>query len=117
ADDPAGRLVQGILTDITAHKEAEHAAAQKQEFHAQKLESLSVLAGGIAHDFNNLLTGILGNAGLARMSCPDGSPLVATLEQIEAIAVRGSELCKQMLAYAGKTRFVVQPTDLNAVVR
>ena len=112
-----GRRVHGILTDISDRKRAEEAALERQRLEAQKLESLTVLAGGIAHDFNNLLTGILGNAGLARMSCAAGSPLVATLEQIEAVAVRGSELCKQMLTYAGKTRFVPQPVALNAAVR
>jgi signal transduction histidine kinase len=80
-------------------------------------ESLGVLAGGIAHDFNNLLTGILGNAGLARLACPAGSPLVPTLEQIENVAVRAADLCKQMLTFAGRTPLVFQPVDVNVLVQ
>jgi signal transduction histidine kinase len=84
---------------------------------SHKNESLGVLAGGIAHDFNNLLTGILGNAGLARLSCPAGSPLVPALEQIEQVAVRAADLCKQMLSFAGKTALVLQPVDVNVLVQ
>ena len=57
-----------ILYDITERKRAEEQRLdlERQVQHAQKLESLGVLAGGIAHDFNNLLTGIIGNISLAK---------------------------------------------------
>jgi two-component system cell cycle sensor histidine kinase/response regulator CckA len=78
--------------------------------------SLAVFAGGIAHDFNNLLTGILGNANLARLESAPGSPAVPYLDQIEQICLRAAELCKQMLAYAGKGRFAIEPLDLNRLI-
>jgi PAS domain S-box-containing protein len=104
--------------DITERRRAEQerAALGRKLQQTQKLESLGVLAGGIAHDFNNLLTGILGNANLARVESPAGSPALPYLDQIEQICLRAAELCKQMLAYAGKGRFVVEGLDLNRVV-
>ncbi|HYR59022.1 MAG TPA: response regulator, partial [Chthoniobacteraceae bacterium] len=72
--------------------------------------------GGIAHDFNNLLTGVLGNASLARMDLPADSPVQTYLAQIEVSATRAADLCKQMLAYSGKGRFVVKNIDLNALI-
>jgi PAS domain S-box-containing protein len=104
--------------DITDRKRAEQereALAHKLQ-QTQKLESLGVLAGGIAHDFNNLLTGILGNANLARIEAPPGSTAVPYLDQIEQICLRAADLCRQMLAYAGKGRFVIEPLDLNRVI-
>ena len=83
---------------------------------AQKLESLVVLAGGIAHDFNNLLVGVLGNAELAREGIPDSSPAVEALEQIELAAQRAAALSRQMLAYSGRGRFVVERVDLRDLV-
>ena len=38
------------------------------------------------------------------------------LEQIQSAAMRAADLCKQMLAYAGKGRFDVRTLDVNAVV-
>ncbi len=59
--------VLGILTDITERKRAEQERLEMERrlLHAQKLESIGVLAGGIAHDFNNILAGIMGYADLA----------------------------------------------------
>ena len=84
--------------------------------HAQKLESLGVLAGGIAHDFNNLLVGMLGNASIALEDVPREHKARESIEHIERAARRAAELTRQMLAYSGKGRFVVEPLDLSEVV-
>ncbi|MDP2138384.1 MAG: PAS domain-containing protein, partial [Candidatus Didemnitutus sp.] len=117
ADGAVTRLV-GRMTDITVRRIAEEQQRQfeRRFLETQKLESLGVLAGGIAHDFNNLLTGILGNASLARLDLPPGSQCQSSLEQIETSARRAADLCRQMLAYSGKGRFVVQNLDLNSLV-
>ena len=120
-DKASGQPVRmaGTTMDITARKqaEAERQRVERKLQEAQKLESLGVLAGGIAHDFNNLLTGVLGNASLVRMDLPESSPLHPCLGQIEEAAQRAADLCKQMLAYAGKGRFVIQQVDLSTLVR
>lgn len=109
----------GTHLDITHRHtiEEERRKLEAQILHAQKLESLGVLAGGIAHDFNNLLVGILGNADLAIMERQADGAEREYLDAIVTSAQRAAELCRQMLAYSGKGHFVVQPIDLNGVVR
>ncbi|HZO09447.1 MAG TPA: ATP-binding protein, partial [Myxococcota bacterium] len=108
----------GYVLDVTEGKvaEEEHRRLEAQFHHAQKLESLGVLAGGIAHDFNNLLMSMLGHASLAETDVPEGSLAQEHLKQIELAARRASELTNQMLAYSGRGRFVVGPVDLSALV-
>jgi signal transduction histidine kinase len=96
--------------------EEERQKVQVKLLHAQKLESLGVLSGGVAHDFNNLLVGILGNAGLALQELADDSPVRQTIRDIEASALRAAELTRQLLAYAGKGQFVVQPVRVAQLV-
>jgi two-component system, cell cycle sensor histidine kinase and response regulator CckA len=84
---------------------------------AQKLESLGVLAGGIAHDFNNLLTVILANASLARRAPASAEVADERLIHIENAAQRAGDMCRQMLAYAGKGNFVVEQVHLSTLVR
>jgi two-component system cell cycle sensor histidine kinase/response regulator CckA len=112
------RGYRGADTDITERKRAEEEKLrlETQVRHAQKLESLGVLAGGIAHDFNNLLVGVLGYAGLAEMELPPDSPARESIKKIEKAARRAADLTRQLLAYSGRGRFVVEPTDLTAVV-
>ena len=116
-----GRTVGRVFSfrDITSRLKAEdeRRTLERQMLHVQKLESLGVLAGGIAHDFNNLLVSVLGNAGLALAELDPGSPARARLSDIELAAQRAAELTRQMLAYAGRGRFVVQRLNLSEVVR
>ena len=108
-----------IAVDITEHKRNEEQRRQLeiQVQQAQKLESLGILAGGIAHDFNNLLMTILGNADLALMDLREESPVRHSLEEIETAAKHGADLSRQMLAYSGKGKFVVEAFNLNEVVQ
>ncbi len=112
-----GRTI-GMGTDVTAIRAAEtaeeHLAKQIQQ--AQKLESLGLLAGGIAHDFNNLLVGVLGNASLAQDVLPPGSEASQLVAEIRTAATRAADLTRQLLAYAGKGRFVVEPVDVGSIV-
>ncbi|MBI5522723.1 MAG: PAS domain S-box protein [Desulfarculus sp.] len=118
--DEQGRL-QGALSsgeDITDRRreEKERRSLEAQIQHAQKLESLGVLAGGIAHDFNNLLVSMLGNAELALLDLPPESPVRARLVDLRDTAIRASELSSQMLAYSGKGHFLVKSLNLNRLV-
>ena len=109
---------KGNLTGAShiARDISERIRFEEQIRQTQKLESLGVLAGGLAHDFNNLLTGVMGNASLAVEDVGPDSPAVPRLAQIMDASERAALLVRQMLAYAGKGRFVVQRLDLSAQV-
>ena len=111
--------ILGVSMDITDRKRAEEEKQRTEVklLDMQKLESLGVLAGGIAHDFNNLLSGVIGNASLARMDLPEGSPILLFIEEIIQAAQHAADLCKQMLAYAGKGRFHLEDVHLSKLVR
>ena len=112
-----GALV--LFKDVTQEKEqeAERQRIETQMQRAQKLESLGVLAGGIAHDFNNLLVGVVGNADLALLLAPAGSPIQKALIKIKMAGGRASELTQQLLAYSGKTKGGrIETIDLNPLV-
>ncbi|MBN9117724.1 MAG: PAS domain S-box protein [Planctomycetes bacterium] len=119
--DGAGRVVRivAVTSDVTERKRAEEEreTLNRQLQDAQRWESLGVLAGGVAHDFNNILTVVLGSAGLARRGLLPGSPAVNYLDQIEQACRRAAEVCRQMLAYAGRAHGSGTRTDLPALVR
>jgi two-component system cell cycle sensor histidine kinase/response regulator CckA len=119
-EDADGNLISlvGHITDVTERMlaEKERLNLEQQLLHAQKLESLGVLAGGIAHDFNNILMAIIGNADLALMRISRESPAVENLQRIENAAAQAADLAKQMLAYSGKGKFVVENIDLNRLL-
>ncbi len=111
-----------FVSDLTVRRELEEERQRilTRMTETQKLESLGVLAGGIAHDFNNLLTGITANASVAVGAldkAPDEATLRECLSGIQVSSRRAAELCHQLLAYSGKGKFVVQPTDLSTLVQ
>src|SRR3954469_16138879 len=109
-----------VVRDLTEQRQAEQAERENAEAlqQAQKLESIGVLAGGIAHDFNNLLTGIMGNAGLARRALDAGKTDLAAdlLRDVVSASQKAADLTRQLLAYAGKGRFVIAPVDVCRLV-
>ncbi len=117
-DDNQPAFLSTIIRDISRQKKAEvdRMETERRMLQAQKLESLGVLAGGIAHDFNNLLTTMLGNSSLARLDLPAESPAHQSLGQIERAAVRAAELCKEMLAYSGRSQLAATRVNLSALV-
>ena len=119
--DDHGQFAGSILgsRDITQRKRAEEERQRLEEQvrHVQKLESLGVLAGGIAHDFNNILMAILGNADLALLALSGASPARQNIQEIEKATHRAAELCRQMLAYSGRGRFLIETLNLSEVVQ
>jgi PAS domain S-box-containing protein len=110
---------RGVDRDITERKlaEAERLEIERRLLHAQKLESLGVLAGGVAHDFNNLLMAILGNLDLTLQNLSPASSARSGIEKAMQASRRATDLTRQMLAYSGKGRFVITRLDLNELVR
>ncbi len=110
---------EGTLEDITERKqaEAERLRMERKLQQTQKLESLGVLAGGIAHDFNNILMVVLGNAELALKELDRLSPVRELMTEITDAARQAAELCRQMLAYSGRTFLAREPLDLPALIK
>jgi signal transduction histidine kinase len=93
-------LIGAIRRSLELHAAAvgERQSLEDQIQHAQRLESLSVLAGGIAHDFNNLLTGILSNAGTARRKLAASDEVQHHLSEIVQGSKLAAHLTGQLLA-------------------
>lgn len=102
----------GSCTDITDLK-----PSQEQMLAVQKLESLGVLAGGVAHDFNNFLGCILADADVTLSGLEGNSPARDGLERIEAVAVRASQIVRQIISYTGEEQQHPEPVDLSSLVR
>ena len=119
ARDHLARQVVALEHEIKQRRriQEERLVIERKMQDSQRLESLGVLAGGVAHDFNNLLAAILGNANLAQMRLPEGSPVQRNLKQIETISTRAAELCRQMLAYAGRGPMQLAPVKVDELVR
>ncbi|MFT3828740.1 MAG: ATP-binding protein [Opitutaceae bacterium] len=108
-----------VVRDITERRRAENERRRLEDELAQmrRMESIGRLAGGVAHDFNNMLTPILGYAELLRLDLPPGDPRSGDLDQIVRSAERARDLVRQLLAFARRQTFTLEPLDLNETVR
>jgi PAS domain S-box-containing protein len=111
--DDAGAPVRifGTCQDITDSRRA-----QAEAFARQKLESIGVLASGIAHDFNNLLGAVLAQAELAIAELAAGSRPDEELKAVQDVAIRGSEIVRQLMIYGGKESDDLELVDVSKVI-
>ncbi len=110
-------IVTGRVIDDRKQAEAERLELERRLLHAQKLESLGVLAGGIAHDFNNLLLAISGNLELALQTISPSSEALVNIKQSLHATRQAADLTRQMLAYSGKGKFLERPINLSLLVQ
>ena len=105
--------------DVTARREAERALARSEDQlrQSQKMEAIGTFAGDISHDFSNLLTGMLGYCDLLLTTLPPDSPVREDVGEIRALAVRGTELSRQILALSRRQAAQRTVLDPNEVVR
>jgi len=104
------QLIVQIVDLTTRHKAEEHLRK------AQKMEAIGQLTGGIAHDFNNLLTIIIGNLQLVEKALDgDDKARKRAREAIEA-ATKGSELTRQLLAFARRQPLAPQDVEVNELI-
>ena len=110
---------QGIAHDITARIRQEQVQSKLKEQlqRARRMEAIGTLAGGIAHNFNNLLMGIQGSVSLLRYRQYDSEEADYLLAAVEECVQRGGDLTKRLLGFARGGKYVVQPTDMNQILR
>jgi PAS domain S-box-containing protein len=100
-----------MVEDITEIKRTQEEALVRQ-----KLESVGTLAGGIAHDFNNLLATVLVQAELAQAELRAGLIPEGELKTIRDVAMRGAEIVRELMIYAGKESRVPDVVSVSEVV-
>ncbi len=78
---------------------------------AQKMEAVGQLSSGLAQDFNNLLAIISGNLQLLEGKFDDDEKANKRLGEALLAAQKGSDLTRQLLAFAGKQN--LEPKDIS----
>lgn len=101
-------LTRASIIDVTERKRIEQALRK-----AQRMEALAVLSGGAAHDFNNLLTVIRAASDLIECKNEQEAEIVA---EIHRSVDRGSDLTRQLLAYAKQAPMSPAELDVRDVV-
>jgi signal transduction histidine kinase len=107
---PGGGFVT-LYTDIT-----ERLAMEQRLQQSEKMAAVGRLTAGVAHDFNNLLATIVGSAELLERQASTNPALARRLELIMQAAARGSDLVRQLLAFAKQQPLELMPVDLNHIL-
>jgi signal transduction histidine kinase/CheY-like chemotaxis protein len=92
-------------------------ALEAQLRQAQRTETLGRLVGGVVHDFNNLLTVLLGYSEFVVSEMSADHPMFGPLTEIRKTAQRAANLSQRLLRVSRNRPAVLQPLDLNQVLR
>ncbi len=111
--DEDGKIegIVAIKKDLTREEELETLL-----LHAQKMESIGLLAGGVAHDFNNILAAIQINLDLISLCHYDPEKTKGYLDKIQYGVSRASDLVKQLLMFSRRQTLHRDVVDLNTSI-
>ncbi len=111
--DARGEVRGGVLLyhDLTKAKQIE-----RQLRHSQKMDAVGQLTGGVAHDFNNILTAVTCTIEILAKGVADRPQLATIAKIIDQAARRGTDLTRQLLAFARRQPLQPRETDVNALI-
>lgn len=111
--DGDGKIVGyfGVHRDIT-----EQRYLQQQLVHAQKMESIGLLAAGIAHEVGNPLTSISSLVQVIQRSTRDEF-MQEKLELIKSQIARISRIIRELVDFSRRSSYEVQLTNINKSIR
>lgn len=109
-----GAIVHYIASSRDVTREMELKA---QLHHAQKMETIGVLAGGIAHNFNNILTAILAYSQLAQSQITEESDIYGYLTEIHNAGLRARDMTREILDFSRKVQRMKKPVEINPIVK
>lgn len=115
-----GLLCQAIdaMAEAVARREAKLTQSARQQVgRAEKLASIGRLAAGVAHEINNPLTGVLTFAHLLRQKPHMTDEDQQDLDLIINETTRAAEIVRGLLDFARERPTMMEPLDLNNVVR
>lgn len=118
-NEPAIKAIVVSVRDITERKqaEAEKILLEARIRQAQKMEAIGSLAGGIAHDLNNILFPISGLSEMLLEDIPEDNHWHENVGQIHKSAKRGSDLVKQILAFARQSNPQKLPIRIQPILK
>ena len=107
--DADGKIIGyfGVHRDITGQKHLE-----QQLIHAQKMESIGLLAAGIAHEVGNPLTSISSLVQVIQRTTTDDFTQ-DKLELIKSQITRISRIIRDLVDFSRRSSYQVQLTDIN----
>jgi PAS domain S-box-containing protein len=113
SDDGGARRMAGLITDVTAWREAEDRRQQED-----RLKHFGYLCRKVAHDYNNLLMVMGANLELLNERVPNGDDKATRYFNAAHEAVeRGAAFNQQLMAFAGRLEFRSRPVHVLQLLR
>ncbi len=89
--------VRGLVRDVTEKMKVRH-----QFKHAQRMESIGILASGISHNFKNILSGIMTQSQLIQEKYRSYPELQRYTNEIIKLTKEGNKLISDLLGFSWK---------------
>jgi nitrogen-specific signal transduction histidine kinase/ActR/RegA family two-component response regulator len=108
-----------ILNDVRERKQAEDdkKKLEIQLRHAQKMESMGIVASRVAHNFRNILAGILANSQLIMMRSEGLSEVQKPVKLIDNAVKKGSHLVDGLVQFSHRNEArTFQVMNLSEVI-